>query len=439
MPICDITSTVLKRTRILIARAAVEHRRHATAQLHDTSRSLASSVRQRFDRTMNANPFLAFENGCARLLSKGGGLMTSKVTVPLPLAFFCGCVTMQYYFGTSDDFFYGSFTTAKDPDDLAEFYQAEDLLKIIAVHPILFDLFMNKVEADTAETNEHNVLLSEDETRFSVKSLGLQVSFEILQQEELIDGESKPTSFMRHERFIDWTPLLDDVGIKVLLWDQTWIYGFKRREDGRFEVYHRGEKFVGPWPVRFLVYLHQHYVLWACEKYINGRSFGTEDLDAQQEELACLPLHVFKEIVGKLVEAKANKLETLQKEEDRNHAAIEQTSKTIQKLSELAERDASSIAIVKRAQVAGSMASASSVKVIASDAETQEVLAAAMKDVSGHTDKAVSAVVIAAMEHPELNYKLRQSKSSRRGRPPLSPEAAGGWRNEECVDACRDR
>jgi len=85
-----------------------------------------------------------------------------------------------------------------------------------------------------------------------------------------------------------------------MLWDQTWTYGFNRHEDGTVEVYHHGEKFVGPWPIRLIVFFHQHYVLWACEKYINGDAFGTDDIDLQQEELACLPLHVFKEFIAKL-------------------------------------------------------------------------------------------------------------------------------------------
>ena len=210
-----------------------------------------------------------------------------------------GCATAQWCYGDSDqDFFEARFKTNKDPDDLAEFYQAEDLLKIIAVFPFLFDLFMDKVEPDTEVPTEETALLSLDETRFRVRLLGMDVSFEITQQEEEIDGETKPTSFMRHERFIDWVPLFADWGYKQLLWDQTWTYGFDRLEDGTIEVYHRGENFKGPWPIRMVVFLHQKYVIWACEKFINGDAFGSEDLDRQQEQLACMPLHIFRNFVG---------------------------------------------------------------------------------------------------------------------------------------------
>ena len=140
------------------------------------------------------------------------------MAVPFPFVLWGGHTTLQYYFGSQDDFFKGSFITEKDLDALAEFYQAEDLLKIIAIHPILFNFFMDKVDPDAAEPHEDTALLSLEGTHFRVKSLGMDVSFEIIQQEEEIDGETKPTSFMRHERFIDWVPLINDwFNIKIML------------------------------------------------------------------------------------------------------------------------------------------------------------------------------------------------------------------------------
>merc|ERR1712151_705045 len=101
----------------------------------------------------------------------------------------------------------------------------------------------------------------------------MDVSFEILEQEgEDANGNTVLTAFTRHERFIDWFPLLADMGLKILLWDQTWNYGFTKNEDGTYEVFHHGENFYGPWPVRLIVFLHQRYVLWACERYINGEA-----------------------------------------------------------------------------------------------------------------------------------------------------------------------
>lgn len=321
-------------------------------------------------------------------------------------------MTMQHYFGSSDDFFHGKFITDKSPDDLAEFYQAEDLLKIIAVHPFFFNLFMNKVDPDTEMPKEDTALLSLDETHFRVRLLGMEVSFEIIEKEEVIDGETMVTSFMRHERFIDYVPFLADLGFKQLLWDQTWVYGFKRLDDGTFEVYHHGKKFYGPWLIRLIVFFHQYYVLWGCEKYINHGAFGTEDIDEQQEELACLPLHVFREFVTKLRAEKERSLEVLKSDPHLDHSAILSTTEAVDKLKRLSELDESTIAVAKRAGATGSQARPVAMKMVAGDAATQEALTAALKDEKGERDRAVQAMVKQVMRHPELEYKERPKRKS---------------------------
>ena len=59
-------------------------------------------------------------------------------------------------------------------------------------------------------------------------------------------------------------------------------------------------KFAGPFPVRFIVWLHQKYVIWACEKFINETDFGNEeaDMDDQQNIIKNILLHTAKETVG---------------------------------------------------------------------------------------------------------------------------------------------
>jgi len=76
-----------------------------------------------------------------RFMAKLHPFFRKDVLVPVPLAFFFVHSTLQCYLGTQDDFFYGSFITKKDPDAIAELYQAEDLLKIIAMHPSFFSSF----------------------------------------------------------------------------------------------------------------------------------------------------------------------------------------------------------------------------------------------------------------------------------------------------------
>merc|ERR1719486_284066 len=97
---------------------------------------------------------------------------------------------LQDYFGTGKDFFYGSFKTRKNPDDIAGFYQAEDLLKVIAGHPVFFKLFMDKVVVGDSPVREKTNLypqedgsgvdafLSMDETKMIVSKLGMEVAFQ---------------------------------------------------------------------------------------------------------------------------------------------------------------------------------------------------------------------------------------------------------------------
>lgn len=337
----------------------------------------------------------------------------------MPFVLYGGHSILQLHLGNADDFFMGKFITKKDPDDLAEFYQAHDLLEIIAVHPIIFEIFMNKVVAEEEDENREK-LLGEEETRFRVASLGMEVSFEIIQEEEEIDGETVCTSFMRQERFVDYVPFLNEMEmpwggpLKILLWDQTWTYGFKRQADGSVEVYHHGEKFYGPWPVRLIVFWHQYYVLWGCEKFINSETFGSGDLDKQQEELACIPLTVFKQFVSKVEEDTVKHLEEL-KRSGASAAQIAKDKAKIEKLKELQTRDTSTISVAKRQGGSGAMARSASVKVIASDTTTQEVLTAAMKD------HGMKGALKETMRNPNLEFKPRVQAPKFMVAPPGAP------------------
>jgi len=319
-----------------------------------------------------------------------------------------GNICLQHFLGTQDEFFHGKFTTNKDAEALAEFYQAEDLLRIIAMHPIFFDLFMNKVEPVEGQPDEDGALLSTEETGFNVKLFGMEVAFEIHQvEEETEDGDTQITSFMRHERFIDWVPILYLLGKKALLWDQTWTYGFKRLEDGNIEVYHHGEKFVGPWPIRLIVFFHQYYVLWACRRFINGENFGSDDLDAQQEELACIPLHAFKKLVGSLEQKKKEEIEVMQKEPLVDDGDLAKANAQYQALKRLTSRRESSIMVAKREEPSTGMVRRKSMILIAKDEDTQQALRAAMKE--PQVREAFQDAIVEAKQSGELEFKRRLS------------------------------
>jgi len=234
---------------------------------------------------------------------------------------------MQAWFGTQDDprypVFEGKFITDKNVDAVKDFYQAEELLHIIAVFPVFFDLFMNKVDFDTAEMTEDTALLKHEEApgtagpsaevHLNVKMIGMEVSFEIIEQCEEIDGEEVLTHFCRHERFIDWVPLLNEWGRKILLWDQTWKFEMNRLEDGRYEVKHECTKFQGPFPIRLIIWLHQRYVVWACERFINKTDFGIEDADTDKLQgiMANIPKQVVTEFIGTVTDEKRKSIEAL--------------------------------------------------------------------------------------------------------------------------------
>jgi hypothetical protein len=225
-----------------------------------------------------------------------GTAAKKQLLLPMPFAILAGAytvnLTLQHFLGTAKDFFYGSFETDKDADAIADFYQAEDLLKIIAMHPFFFGIFMDKVVVGETPEKEQDALLAVGENKMIVKRLGMEAVFEILEEEEENeDGENQRKSFKRHERFLDYVPFLADLGFKILLWDQTWTYGFRRLDNGKLQVYHKGEYFYGPWPIRVLVFFHQRYVLWACEKFINNEAFANEEDGAderREKRLECM-------------------------------------------------------------------------------------------------------------------------------------------------------
>jgi hypothetical protein len=125
----------------------------------------------------------------------------------------------------------------------------------------------------------------------------MEISFTIEEkEEETDDGQTVVAFFQKRERFKNFVPFT-----RIILWDQVQCYGYNRREDGTIEIFHRGESFTGPWPIRFLVQMHARYVIWATEKHINSPIFGSGDLELQEHQRANIPVHAFKDFVNRLV------------------------------------------------------------------------------------------------------------------------------------------
>jgi hypothetical protein len=88
----------------------------------------------------------------------------------------------------------------------------------------------------------------------------LLVSMEFDDREEEIlgpDGETQKVvaHFNKRERF-------HNILFGYTLWDMVLNFGYNRRENGTCEVYHNGESFSGPFPIRLLFWLHGKYVIW---------------------------------------------------------------------------------------------------------------------------------------------------------------------------------
>jgi len=116
----------------------------------------------------------------------------------------------------------------------------------------------------------------------------MEISFTLEENEET-------GFFQKRERFKNYIPFT-----RFLLWDQVQCFGYKPLENGKVEVFHRGEYINGPLPVRLLVKLHAMYVVWAVEKHINSPVFGNGDFEANEHQRSNVPAYVMGDFVKRL-------------------------------------------------------------------------------------------------------------------------------------------
>ncbi|CAD7923123.1 unnamed protein product [Amoebophrya sp. A25] len=239
-------------------------------------------------------------------------------------AFIAGNVLLQVLFGSADgEIINSSYWCAKDPDDLAEFYEAHDLLEVMMPCPALFHIVMDLVSWDGEPPSETKpCLLTMEESRCFVHYVGMDVGFEIFREE---DDDGKLIDFCRYERFIHNIPFLTEIGIKIPVCESTWKFGFRKLKEhekskrgymGRpvkanepddevdqFLCYHRCVNYQGLWLFRAIMTAHMAYVAWGCEKIVNNECFGPHhDDEALEEELrrqiGCVPLYELRKALG---------------------------------------------------------------------------------------------------------------------------------------------
>ena len=297
------------------------------------------------------------------------------------------------------------------------------------MHPIFFSLFMDKVDFDPNEMTEDTALLNPEEcegsegtaaeTHLNVKALGMEVSFEIIQREEEIDGEDVVVHFCRYERFIDWVPILNEFGKKILLWDQTWKFEFDRLENGDYEVTHLCTKFVGPFPVRIIIWFHQRYVIWACEKYINETDFGIEDadLDKQHAIIANIPKHTVKEFISKLTTEKSKKVEAMRNDRSAEYDKLAKEEAELKALKQWMYNPSSDMKLVKKKGAAkpGKVgAKDSDVQLKVGNKEAQDAIAVAMKD--SKDNKAIGSALKELQDSVKADEPLWKQQAQKLGR-----------------------
>lgn len=209
------------------------------------------------------------------------------------------------------------------------------------------------------------------------------------------------------------------------MWDQTWNYGFKKLDDGSYEVFHHGESFYGPWPVRLIVMLHQRYVLWACERYINSEVFGTDDVDEQQEQLACIPLHEFRAFMSKLRVEKQRDLEAKERDPTCGKDAIAEAKAAVANLKGLEEASSSTISVATRpvrrqiTAKAGTFAVKERSTLVVGDSKTQEALANALKDAKGN--KEINDAITKLKRSATTKMERRPTRAARKFTTRRSP------------------
>jgi len=331
-----------------------------------------------------------FAQRASTRLAAARTLATNTVLTKTGAAFVAGAIAASPCL-TGEDFFEHKFITKKDPDHVVDFYSTEDFLQILGIFPMAIHFVLAGVEWDL-----------EKENTMSVHN-AMEISFTIEEkEEELADGQKVVAFFQKRERFKNFIPFT-----RFILWDQIQCYGYKRMEDGTIEVFHRGEQFYGPLPIRLLVQLHARYVIWATEKHINSPAFGVASLEEQEHQRGNIPLHVLNDFIHRLSVAQQVALESGRIAVGASSGVeAEQSLKKLRKL-----RQTKTQAYVEQVRKSNETQSGLKLRrrlsVYVEDEGTQRAIDQALSDCSKTKEgqAAVADAMNALMTHPEVTYE----------------------------------
>jgi len=198
---------------------------------------------------------------------------------------------------TYPGFFETRFVTKSNncANDLADFYGTEDFMQIFCVFPFVEQMMMRGSYFD-----DEGVVHT---WGFPIGSMLVSMEFDD-REEEVTGPDGQPETVVAHfnkmEKFenVVYNPLS---GQQITLWHMVTHFGYNRLEDGTCEVYHKGQEFYGPFPIRWIFWAHAKYVAWATEQHINSMAFLDSDkIEEQEAQRRNIPMHVFNGFLDQL-------------------------------------------------------------------------------------------------------------------------------------------
>lgn len=289
------------------------------------------------------------------------------------LALATSMAAAQHFLGEKEEFFDHRFITDKHPDDLADFYGTEAFMDVFCVLPFMARFMMRGGEFDD-EGHIHTFGLA------GPGNLVVSIDFDEVEEDTTGDGVADTISwFNKRESFHDASPIGN-----FTLWKMTQNFGYHRLHDGRCEVYHNGEYFRGLFPIRLLFEIHAAYVAWATERFINSDEFGSEELEDEAEIYRQnIPKQVFHDFILSLTQ----EVQSLKDAETAKGASGDELDATIEKLKELSKDDRKTN-LAHFTTLRRHNSSFTKLKLVVDDAEMQQTIGKALKQVGESKGKA---------------------------------------------------
>lgn len=228
--------------------------------------TLARQVPKSMGATLNRARF-------AQRFSSISSMRTMQSRLAVAGSMVAAWCALHYFVGTKHEYVYEHrFITKADPEDMAEFYGAEDFMEIFGVLPFVAKCFLRTTEFD------------EDGVAHAYGLPGqLEIELQFDQDEKDTNGDGEPDTTVGFNKNMKWNDVEPFSG--ATMWGMDHDFGFRQLEDGQYEVYHTGKSYYGPYPLYLVWKLHSWYVARATEAYLSNPLFSDEDGFEEREHL----------------------------------------------------------------------------------------------------------------------------------------------------------